>query len=156
MKSAGLIRGAYWFFHPELDPTTQAKAFLSALSQAGGLSTGDLPPVADMEITGGTSAATIQGNLQTWLNAVQAATGTVPMIYTSISFADTDLGTGFGNYPLWIANYGVSCPHIPAGWSTWAFWQNSGSGTVAGIGTTTDLDVFNGTLAQLTTFAAGN
>jgi lysozyme len=40
----------------------------------------------------------------------------------------------------------VAQPKIPAGWTTWAFWQYSESGSVPGIQGPVDLDVFNGPL----------
>lgn len=153
MKANGVVRGAYHFFHPELDPTAQATHFVQSIAQLGGLQTGDLPPTADVEITGGASAATIQSTLKTFLEAVRAATGMTPIIYTSPGFASSYLGTGFGGYSLWVANWQVTCPTVPGGWTTWPFWQKADNGVVAGIpAAAVDLDVFNGSLAQLQAF----
>jgi len=55
--------------------------------------------------------------------------------------------TAFGKYPLWIADYGVSQPLIPAGWTKMTMWQYSDSNGAL------DLDRFQGTLAELKTFA---
>ena len=63
--------------------------------------------------------------------------------------------TAFGSDPLWVANWGVSCPDLATGWSNWVFWQYSDTGTVGGISGAVDLDEFNGTLAQLQSFAGG-
>jgi lysozyme len=153
MKSAGLVRGAYQYFEPGQDPTTQASIVVSAVGMLGA---GDLPVTADMETTGGESAATIAANLQTWMTAVQAGTGKVPMIYTAEGYWDSDVAsTAFASDPLWVANWQVTCPTLPTGWSNWVIWQYSDSGTVSGIPDTVDLDEFNGTLAQLQTFAGG-
>lgn len=145
-KAAGLLRGAYHFYETNDDPAEQARNFLSAVP----LEPGDLPPVVDIEATkSGQSAAQIVKDLQTWLDVVEQATGRVPILYTNPSYWDS-LGTSaFGRYPLWIAEYGVSTPKLPAGWTRWTFWQLSESGTVAGISGSVDLDVFNGTLAEL-------
>jgi lysozyme len=148
MKAAGVVRGAYQFFRPEEDPAAQADLFVSMLSKAGGIAPGDLPPVLDLEVTGSTSDATIQANMETWFAAMKAATGMQPMLYMSPSFA-SHAGTGFGSNPLWVANWGVPCPAVPAGWSTWAFWQTSDTGMVKGIPSAVDLDEFNGSLSQL-------
>jgi lysozyme len=78
IASAGLIRGAYQYFEPGEDPTTQANIMINAIGAAG---PGDLPPVLDLETTGGQSAATIQANLKTWISDVETATGYTPMIY---------------------------------------------------------------------------
>jgi lysozyme len=154
MKSAGLVRGAYQFFEPGEDPTTQANIVINAV---GTLGDGDLPVTADMEVTGGQSAGTIVANLQTWVAKVQAGTGKVPMIYTAEGYWDGSVGGSgaFGSLPLWVANWGPPCPNLPSGWSNWKVWQYSDSGSVPGIPTTVDLDEFNGDLSALQSFAGG-
>jgi GH25 family lysozyme M1 (1,4-beta-N-acetylmuramidase) len=151
MKSAGMVRGAFHLFEPGQDPVAQAQLFISALSNAGGLVSGDLPPSLDFEILGSSSDAEIQLNVQKWLDTVQTSLGVKPMIYTSLSGA-VHLGRAFGGYPLWIGAYGVSCPKVPAGWSTWTIWQKSSTGTVPGISGAVDIDEFNGSLSQLADF----
>jgi lysozyme len=154
MKAAGVVRGAYQFFRPGGDPAAQADLVASALSAAGGLAHDDLPVVMDMEVTDGQSAATIQANMHTWLTKVEQATGKKPIIYTG-AFMSSSLGTGFAGYPLWVANWGVSCPTMPANWTSWKFWQDADNGSVSGISGAVDTDVFNGSLAQLTAYAGG-
>ena len=148
IKAAGLLRGAYHFFHADQDATTQANHFL----QVTDISAGDLPPVIDIESTSNASDSAIVSGVQTWLDVVQQATGIVPMIYTAASFWNAHLNSSFGSYPLWVANYGVSSPKLPTGWSNWNFWQYSQSGSVNGISGNVDMDYFNGTLAQLNAF----
>ena len=46
MKSAGIVRSAYHFFHCDSDPATQATFFLGVM---GALEPGDLPPSLDFE-----------------------------------------------------------------------------------------------------------
>ena len=153
MKSAGVIRGAYQYFEPGQDPMTQANIVISAVGMLGA---GDLPVTADMETTGGQSAATIAANLQTWATAVHAGTGKVPMIYTAVGYWNSSVGsTSFASDPLWVANWGVTCPDLPSGWSNWVFWQYSDTGSVSGISGAVDLDEYNGTVAQLQSFAGG-
>ncbi len=50
----------------------------------------------------------------------------------------------------------MSCPDLPNGWSQWSVWQYSDSGSVSGISGAVDLDEYNGTLADLQTFAGGS
>src|ERR1700722_14413445 len=153
MKSAGLVRGAYQYWEPGDDPTTQANIVISAVGMLG---SGDLPVTADMETTGGESAATIVSNLTTWANAVKAGTGKVPMVYTAEGYWDSDVASSaFSTNPLWVANWGVSCPDLPTGWTSWAFWQDSDTGSVNGISGNVDTDEYNGTLAALQAFAGG-
>ncbi len=146
MKAAGVLRGAYQFFEPGDDETAQANLMIQAV---GTLGDGDLPCMIDVEVTGGQSGATIAQKIAHWIQLVQAGTGRAPFIYTGPYFWQDSVGsTSFGSTPLWVADYGPSCPLIPPGWSNWTMWQYSdGNGAL-------DHDVFNGSLADLQKFAA--
>jgi lysozyme len=151
MKAAGIVRGAFAAFEPDQNGTIQANYFLSVM---GTLEPGDLPPMLEVDVTDGESAATITANITDWVNNVKAATGRVPIIYTSEGFWNSDVtSTAFSAYPLWIANYGVACPTLAEGWTNWVIWQNSDSGTVSGIGGAVDLDEFNGAMSDIQAFA---
>ena len=85
--------------------------------------------------------------------------GIQPMIYVSPSFWSTKVGNNTSiaaaGYKLWIANWGVTSPTVPANnWSGhgYTFWQYSDCGHVAGITTgCVDLDRYPGTsLAPVT------
>jgi lysozyme len=153
MKSAGVVRGLYQFFRPDVDAIAQADLMLSKLAKAGGLESGDLPPALDIEVTGGLSPSQIQTAMKKWLAYVEQKTGRTPMIYTA-AFMSSNVGTGFSSYPLWVANYGATCPLMPSGWGDWLIWQYADHGTVAGIpGTGADMDEFNGSLKDLIAFA---
>ena len=143
--AAGLLRGAYHFYDPGADPHQQAESFLSVVRPGAGA----LPPALDVETSGEPSE--ILAGIQVWLTAVEQATGRAPVLYTNPSFW-AGLGTGasgFGRFPLWIAEYGVTAPKVPEGWTTWTFWQFSESGSVPGIQGPVDLDLFQGTLPAL-------
>jgi lysozyme len=153
MKANGIIRGAYQYFEPGEDPGTQADILIGKI---GHLGNGDLPATLDVEATGGQSAATITANIHTWVNKVQAATGKAPIIYTGKYFWNDNVGSGdFAGLPLWIAAYGVSCPDTPNAWGGWKMWQYGDAGSVGGISGGVDVDVFNGSLADLQVFAGG-
>jgi lysozyme len=143
-EAAGLLRGAYHFFRAEDDPGVQAEWFWKTV---GG--TGELPLVVDVEQTMGQPASVVIANLTSFLDSLQQWTGRQPMIYTAPGFW-SGLGTsGFGGYPLWVAEYGVSEPTLPSGWTFWDFWQHSESGQVPGIQGDVDLNVFSGALSAL-------
>lgn len=146
IKAAGINRGTYHFYVSTDDPTEQADLFVRTV---GSLDADDLPPVLDVESGSGTT--NLVNGVQTWLDAVEQQLGRTPMIYTGPSFWNEYMTGGFGNYPLWVAEYGVSEPKATNGWSTWAFWQYSESGSVAGI-SPVDLDYFNGSLDDLLAF----
>ena len=147
MKAAGLLRGAYHYYDPGSDPAGQADHFLATVWPNGGpLAPGDLPPVLDIEDMGSQTAAEIVQGIETWLSLVQQATQSAPILYTNHTFWN-ELGTAqFGAFPLWIAEYGVAAPVVPAGWQQWQLWQYSETGSVAGITGDVDLDAFQGSL----------
>ena len=69
IKAAGMVRGVYQFFRASVDPTAQAN--LLARAPIGTLESGDLPPVADVEVMDGESGATLVANLATWVGVDQ-------------------------------------------------------------------------------------
>src|SRR5262249_22629454 len=151
-KSQGIIRGAYHFFHSNIDPTAQAQHFVDTV---GALGADDLPMTLDLEVQDGQSDATVVSTALTFLQKVEQLSGKKPIIYTSPSFF-SGIGSpaSFGNYNLWIAHWGVSCPNVPSPWDKLTLWQNSDMGTVNGVsGTNVDHDIFNGTMADLLAFA---
>jgi len=153
-KSAGVIRGAYQFFRPAQNVTTQADYLISSIG--GSYTPGDLPPVLDVEDTGGLSASTVAAKVRQWVDYVHRQLGVTPIIYTGKYFWRDQVGgpSSFVGNPLWIAQYSSLCPDLPAPWSTWKFWQNSGSGSAPGVSGQVDLDKFNGSLADLQAFVA--
>ncbi len=150
MAQAGVVRSAYHFFHASVDPIAAADFHLQTM---GPLRPGDLPPALDLEITDGEPADTITTNAIAWLDHVAAATGLLPILYVSPDFVSSTLGNPAGlesHAQLWIADWQVTCPDVPAPFATFGFWQNDSTGTVAGVGTNAvDTDVFNGSAADL-------
>lgn len=153
-RRVGIIRGAYHYFEPDLDVTRQANIMISAMST---LEPDDLPPVLDIEDTGGLSASQIVSRARQWIELVEAATGRQVMIYTGKYFWQDNVGSSdaFVDHPLWIPQYGPTCPDLPSPWTDWVFFQTSSTGRVSGISGNVDLDLFNGDLAALRTFARG-
>lgn len=151
-KDAGLMRGAYQFFRPASDPIAQAKHFVDAV---GHLEVGDLPPVIDIEVRGGVAPDLIVARAQQWIDYVEAELGMRPVVYTARYFWDGEMNNhdGLSSYDLWVPHWGPECPNLPDPWSTWAFFQTTDSGSVPGISGAVDLDVFNGSLADLAAFA---
>ena len=144
MQAAGITRGAYLFFEPNQDPAAQALALESAAAYAPQ----DMVPALDIEVTDGQSAASIIASLHTAVNRIKTDMGVWPAIYTNYNFWFSTLGnpTTFGADPLWIANWLVRSPKVPAGnWvgNGWRVWQFSSTGVVPGISGATDLDQAN-------------
>ena len=153
----GLYRGAYHFARPGgstnpdiiANATGQANQFLQATGDLG--EPGNLPPVLDLEDAGTLGWVQMALWTHTWLNVVGNRTGRIPIVYTYGSFWKEKLGNSaaFVRYPLWLASYGVSTPVLVGGWSSYTFWQFTDSGRMDGFGGSTDLSIFNGSLAKL-------
>ena len=151
-RAAGLVRGTYHFARPALPLYTavsQADYYLSVAGRSG--LSGDLPPILDLEVTGGLTPSQLVAWTQVWLATVRNATGRLPMIYTYPSFWWTAMAdsTAFAGYPLWWASYtGTSSPiPVPGGWSGWAIWQYTANGSVPTATGPTDLSVVSSVAA---------
>jgi GH25 family lysozyme M1 (1,4-beta-N-acetylmuramidase) len=151
-ESAGIRVGAY--HRAFASGATAADARADALAEAnifigavGSLQHGELIPVLDAEtpFTGMTSTS-----LRTWIRVfvkrVTKKLGRKPMIYTNASsWAATGNTTEFAGarYPLWVAEWGVSHPTVPAsnwGGRSYSVWQYTSSGSVPGILGRVDMD----------------
>ena len=157
MKSAGIVRSAYHFFHCDSSPATQATFFLGVM---GALEPGDLPPSLDFEDTTTCTASTGIAMAIEWLDAVASATGTLPILYTSVNVLSNFQNTQSlaGHAQLWVASRGVTCPDLPAPFTAWSFWQYSLTGTAPGLPNSNgmaDLDQFNGDLGALLGLTVG-
>ncbi len=151
-KEVGILRGAYQRFQPDQDVIGQAELFVSKL---GPYVAGDLPPVLDVEDAKGLSAAVIAARVEEWVSYVEQRVGLKPIIYTGYYFwRDSVGGADFSDHPLWIANYGATCPLVPEAWTDWTIHQYSSTATIPGItANTVDVNKFNGTLAELQALA---
>jgi lysozyme len=141
-REYGIVRGAYHFFRPSQNGARQARHFLSQVK----LLPGDMPPVLDVELIGRLTKDELQEEVQQWLNVVEEATGTKPILYTSARFYNNYLYPRFNDYALWVAHYLE--PNSPQVNTTWHFWQHSERGRVNGIAGYVDFNVFNGDSAH--------
>lgn len=151
-RAAGIHTGVYQYFEPADDPIAQADLLLDAL---GPLLPGDLPPMIDVESTGGLGPSAINDAIHAWIDRVEGQLGVKPIIYSGYYFWNDNIGSSdFGAYPLVIPWYGVDCPGgVPTGWDMWTFHQYCDCGSVAGISGNVDVDRFNGGLADLQALA---
>jgi lysozyme len=161
-EAAGIRVGAY--HRAFASGATPADARADALAEAnifiagvGSLQQGELIPVLDAEspFTGMTSTS-----LRTWVRVfvkrVTKKLGRKPMIYTNASsWSATGNTTEFAKarYPLWVAEWGVSRPTVPA--NNWAgrgysVWQYTSSARVPGISGRVDMDRLGKRLGKIT------
>lgn len=130
-NKAGVKIGAYHFARPSTSGTAQAKHFLAVAKPRRG----DLLPVIDLEVSDGVGEAGIATWVREFAAAIHRAVGHSPILYTYPAFWRGNMGNTreFSTLPLWIANYGVSHPDIPGGWTSYAIWQFTSSGYLRGV-----------------------
>lgn len=147
---------------------TRARAREDALREArvfchsvGHLGKADLVPALDVEVPFvRLSPDRLRYWIRTWLEHVQSKLGVKPIIYTNTSSWASTGDTGrFARrgYRLWVANFGVSSPSMPAAnWADkgWTMWQFSSTGRVRGIDGNVDRDRLAVPLSKL--FAHGS
>lgn len=156
-NSKGILpRGSYWFYDSRVDPKTQAKLWITIL----GNDLGELPLWCDFEDRYGGSF----GTWKHWYDFIEElkrlAPGKAIGIYTGYYYwiehtvsvqIPTQSLNYFKQFPLWVANYGVTSPLVPKPWDTWTLWQYTDSGNGSSYGVESheiDLNYFNGDLEK--------
>jgi len=126
-KLVGLKRSSYWYYDSRTPPKSQAERWVSYL----GDDTGDMLFLDLEESYGGDYSG-----WRYWVEFLERLKELVPNdigIYTAPYYwkdntpNDEDL-LYFAQYPLWIANYQVNNPTVPAPWRTWQYWQYTDKG----------------------------
>jgi GH25 family lysozyme M1 (1,4-beta-N-acetylmuramidase) len=156
--AAGMYVSAYEFANPAESTGTAAATY--TVENAGDYTVGGqyLPLMLDLEYNPYSDVA--NGNecygltpaaMVTWISdfmtEATTLTGAAPIIYTPTDWWDTCTGdsTAFGSDLLWTPSYSEDNPStLPAGWSTWSFWQYTSVGKVTGITGDVDEDYFSG------------
>jgi lysozyme len=138
LKENNIPRGAYLFFLATKSGKKQAENFIKNVQ----LDQGDLPPVVDIEELYGVPKNTMQARLTECLTVLQEHYKVKPIVYSYANFYENNLGKKYDDYPLWIAHYfEKNNPRISRDWQ---FWQHNEKGSVNGITTKVDFNVFNG------------
>jgi GH25 family lysozyme M1 (1,4-beta-N-acetylmuramidase) len=161
-KSVGIRVGAYHrafasggtLEAARADAVAESDVFLAAV---GSLESGELIPVIDVETPfTGMTATTLRAWVRAWVKRVKNRLGRKPMIYTNAtSWAATGNTREFAKakYPLWVAEWGVGRPTVPAGnWAGrgYSVWQYTSSGSVPGISGRVDMNRLGTGLAKIT------
>lgn len=146
ITQAGLLFGAYHFMRPG-DGGQQAAFFLAEAQPFA-----NTLMALDLE-----DHAVHAEDAEMFVWAIHAKTGRWPTVYTSasvISAINVPADSYLFKCPLWVASYRSGAPVLPAGWSTWRYWQytNGEDGPephgAAGV-SSCDRDAFNGNLSDL-------
>ena len=157
-RAAKLAVGAYAFARPALPISTatdQARYFAGVLGSVR--TVGTLPPVLDLEVTGGLGPGDLLTWTQQYLETLRTATGRTPILYSYPDFWSSAMAStpALGRYPLWQATYSSTPPTPFTGWKAWTLWQYTSTATTAGISGASDMSRFNGTPTQLAALANG-
>ncbi len=126
------------------DARAEARVFTASVGDLGGT---DLRPALDMESPfDDLSPFELRVWARTWLRSVERRLGVRPIIYTNVTSWNA-LGNpawfARHRYPLWVANWHVTVPAVPAdnwGGISWRIWQHASDGRVDGINGNVDLD----------------
>ena len=153
--------GFYWYFRPQHNPTAQADYFCDLIRGVDWR----LPPVMDIESTGGLSQAAIGDACAEFIGRVYEKLDVWPIIYTRGYFWNDKVAyrSIFDECDLWVARYTNqakpwgnsrdSTKLAPNYWTDWTFWQYTSQGHAVYYGgpgppsgdDDVDLNLFNGT-----------
>jgi GH25 family lysozyme M1 (1,4-beta-N-acetylmuramidase) len=150
--SAGLAFSAYHFARPD-DTPGDAIAEADHFVDVAQLAPGNLIPALDIERTGTLTQTQLTQWILDWLGRVTERMGVRPMVYTSPHgwenrTGDTTAVAAAGYTVLWLANWDVATPTVPAvNWNGngWRIWQWTNCTSVPGITGCVDADWHAGT-----------
>ncbi|MGG5460846.1 GH25 family lysozyme [Clostridium sp. B9] len=140
-KEQGLSVGFYHFFRANKDAKDQADFFINYLNEIGATNY-DCKLALDIETTEGVGARELTTMCIEFLEEVKRLTGKEVVVYTYTSFANNNLDSRLGNYPVWIAHYGVNTPGANNIWSEWIGFQYADDGDVSGVSGECDMNEF--------------
>lgn len=163
IEAAGLTYAPYYYGrvaspgNQERNGRLEAAMAVYFASRQGWGRAGDLPLVYDFETLNGQTEAEAANHLLKFIGGYRGLMTHYPFIYTAPSFWNTsilpnltaDNKASVANCPLWIADWGVTKPHVPPPWDTWTFWQYTDHGAVPGVTGPVDLNRANITTSQL-------
>ncbi len=158
-RAAGILMGCYHFADPTVNTATAEANYFVSVARSY-ISAGYLRPVLDLERGDTLGRTALSQWANAWMNAVQQQTGVEPILYCNPNYATNYLDSTLANRNVWIAHY-LTNPDPQNGspstgiFPTWNFWQYTANGTLPGLSGSKDLDVFNGTAADLQAFVIG-
>lgn len=140
-RANGLKIGFYHFVRARNN--TQAVAEAEYFSNAISGMTADCRLAMDFEVFGSLTNEEVNEISFTFLRRVEEITGKEMVIYSDTYNARTVFSQELANqYPLWVAEYGVSEPQNNGKWNTWIGFQYTDRGVIDGINGYVDRDRF--------------
>lgn len=150
MLSAGLIRIAYHFFDPTVDPVEQAKYFLKVVGPLGpyDLLALDFEPLPNKGINGPTIASC--ASAQKFFDYVDKATNRQTLLYCDEDYLQNyTCMQQFSGRPVWMAYPGHKVVITPKGFPHVAIWQYTFGGVYKGVPQKIDGNIFFGNKAEM-------
>ena len=149
-KANGLKVGFYHYVTARTTEQARAQATFFAKVISG--KEPDCKLAMDFENFGNLSTTQVNEISRVFLETLENLTNKEVLIYSNAYSARTIFSSSLSNYPLWVANYGVSEPGDNGKWSTWVGWQYTDTGKISGISGYVDRDYFtDGVLLSNTT-----
>jgi lysozyme len=155
-NTAGLLLGGYHY----MDTTPVAGQVANFMHVAGLAKAISANFVLCLDFEPGDASDDSTAMANEFVTAVQAATGTWPLLYTGRwDVAPNVTGTNLPACPLWLAEYGTN-PVPPPGWINWMFHQYSDGSVgpnpanIPGIGSV-DQSEYPGSIEELSTWWTG-
>lgn len=143
-KAAGLLTGFYYYVSARSVPEAREEAARFA-SLVSGFSP-ELRLAMDFEYFPDLSPYAVNQIGLAFLEETQRLTGKEMVVYSDAYNARSVWSGAVTEYPLWVAEYGVSSPADNGKWDTWAGFQYSDQGRVNGISGSVDLDRYTDAL----------
>jgi lysozyme len=159
MRKAGIdVRIAYHYAHTESSASGQADHFLSVV---GPLEAGDVLCLDAEDVCPDSKKISPRDTVtwvKTFLERVVIITGLGPqriLLYTGQWWWDPRTGRSKvgAEFPLWVSDYDHDPPHVPAGWTDYAFHQFTAKDHMPGISAEVDRSRFRGSRDELRQFA---
>ena len=136
-RKNGIITGAYYFFHPAIGASQQARHFDAVMDKYG---RPDLPPVIDVESTDNLPPVKVAAVLKAMIDALVARGYRLPIIYSRWGFLVNQVGEPYWlkEHFLWLAQYNTTLTVKPRDMSKVIIWQYTDKLRLAGIGVNLD------------------
>ena len=139
-KKNGLKVGAYHYVTARNtdEAKLQAQFFVSLISKKQI----DCRLAMDFESFGNLSREEINKIALEFIKEVERLSKKEVVVYSNTYDATNIFNKEVAEYPLWVAQYGVSSPQDNGNWNNWIGFQYSSTGRVSGIQGNVDLDRF--------------
>jgi lysozyme len=136
-RKFNIISGAYYYFHPSMGASRQARHFDAVMQRDG---QPDLPPVIDVEDTDQRTPVQVADVLKSMSDYLMDRGYRRPIIYSRWGFLVNQVGEPFWlkDHFLWLAQYSLNLTYKPADMRNVIMWQYTDSLKLPGIGVALD------------------